>query len=384
LVRRAGAGLAALALAAACGDGEARPDGRPDSFDRRALLRRTGELLTPAYQEAAARAAALAGAVDAWCGALGGADAEPAGDAARQAWRDAIDAWQVPEAVLIGPAAMSSRTLRHRIYAWPDDSTCGVDQTVVARWNDPDGFDVAALLPGRRSLTAVEYLLFAPTLEHTCASQSAPPGWATMADADRLAARCGLAADVAADVAAHTETVRAGWAAYLASLVDAPVAQASVNVVSDALFYVDAMVKDMKLGEAAGIVENFCGTIQEPCLLEVEHRFADHGKPAIAINLATLRAAFTGTIDGEPGIGFADFLAAVGAEALAARMVDSLDGAIAAVEAIDGSLLDGLAGDYPAVVAAHAAVKRLTDDLKSQFLTVLGLDIPQDVASDND
>jgi hypothetical protein len=47
-------------------------------------------------------------------------------------------------------------------------------------------------------------------------------------------------------------------------------------------------------------------------------------------------------------------------------------------------MLEALANDYADVVAAHAAVKLFTDDLKSQFLTVLGLDIPDDVAADND
>jgi len=48
------------------------------------------------------------------------------------------------------------------------------------------------------------------------------------------------------------------------------------------------------------------------------------------------------------------------------------------------SFLAALANDYAAVVDMHAAVKLFTNDLKSQFLTVLALDIPDDVASDND
>jgi hypothetical protein len=36
------------------------------------------------------------------------------------------------------------------------------------------------------------------------------------------------------------------------------------------------------------------------------------------------------------------------------------------------------------VVATHSATKAFTDDLKSQFLTVLGLDVPDDAAADND
>jgi uncharacterized protein len=367
----------AVVAVAACGGGGGRPDAIGDRFDRAALIERIGrDLLVPVYEQLAPATADLVAAIDADC----------SGPGAEQAWRDAIDVWHRADAVLIGPAAMDSKAIRDRIYSWPigATSTCAVDQEVVAYWADPVAYDVATRLPGRRSLVAIEYLLFTPTLEHTCPSQSPPPGWATMTADDRIAARCGLAGALAADVAAQAEIVRAGFPGYVTQLAGSTSLHDAVNVVSDSLFFVDTMVKDMKLGQAAGIVVNDCATVQQPCLIEVEHRHADHGKAAILINLETLHAAFTGTIAGEPGIGFDDFLIEVGADAVAARMVGSLDGAIAAVVAIDGELVGALANDYQAVVDAHAAVKLFTDDLKSQFLTVLGLDIPDDVHSDND
>jgi predicted lipoprotein len=377
-----------LAVAgAACGNGGGggtEIDAQPDGFDRLALLERVGAHVDANYAAFATESAELATAVTAWCAALGGTDADATRAAAQQAWRDAIDVWQRAEAILVGPPAAEMNTLRDRIYSWPLASTCAVDQDVVARWTDPDTFDVATRLNNRRSLAAVEYLLFAPSLAHTCPSQSAPPGWDAMADADRLAARCGLAAAVTEDVAAQAAVVDGGWDAYLATLTGAASLQDSLNVVSDAMFYVDTMAKDMKLGETSGVVANTCGTVQEPCLAEVEHRTADHGKPALLANLRSLQVVFTGTIDGEEGTGFDDFLTALGAEDLATRMTGELEGGIAAVEALDGTMLEALASDYTDVVAAHAAVKLFTDDLKSQFLTVLGLDIPDDVAADND
>ena len=65
-------------------------------------------------------------------------------------------------------------------------------------------------------------------------------------------------------------------------------------------------------------------------------------------------------------------------------MVGALDAAIAAADALPDSFLTALSADYDRVVAAHAAAKAYTDDLKSQFLTVLALEIPDDVATDND
>jgi uncharacterized protein len=138
------------------------------------------------------------------------------------------------------------------------------------------------------------------------------------------------------------------------------------------------------LAEAAGIAVNSCGTVGERCDAEVEHLLSDHGKESIVLNLRALRTAFTGAAEGTEGPAFDDFLIEVGAEALAAKMVAQLDAAIAAAEAIPTSYNVALSSNRDAVVAAHAALKLFTDDLKSQFLTVLGLDIPDDVAGDND
>ena len=366
------------------GDDSPAPDARDDGFDRRALLERVGEHVGATYDAFATEASAMAGAIDAWCTALGGAGADTARADAEQAWRDAMDVWQAADAVLLGTPAANMKTLRNRIYSWPLVNTCAVDHDVATRWADPGSYDVTSRLDNRRSLAAVEYLLFTTGLEHTCPVSSPPPGWDAMSDADRLAARCGLAGVIAGDVAAQGAIARDGWAADLQALTGAAALQESVNVVSDALFYVDTMVKDMKLGESSGIAMNSCGTIQEPCLAEVEHRPADHGKAAMLANLRSLRAAFTGTLGGEDGVGFDDFLIAVGAGDVATRMVGELDGAIAAVEAIEGTFLVALDSDYAGIVEAHAAVKLFTDDMKSQFLTVLGLEIPDDVAGDND
>jgi hypothetical protein len=65
-------------------------------------------------------------------------------------------------------------------------------------------------------------------------------------------------------------------------------------------------------------------------------------------------------------------------------MTTHLDAAIANAVALPDSLVGALQSDYAAVVATHAAVNLFTDDLKSQFLTVLALDIPDDVAADTD
>ena len=383
--------LVPLAGAACGGDTDPGPDAADIAFDRRAMLAHLADhLWIPTYEQAATDAAALKTALDARCAALDGGTDDPA--AARAAWGAAIDAWEYADAISIGPTSAEDNKLRNRIYAWPLLAPCTIDGDVVTRWNTPASYDVATRLDNARSLAAIEYLLFNTSATSGC--PIAPAGWDALGP-DLPRARCALAASIAADVAAQTEALAAAWRpaggnyrdqlALAGTSASAIVSEReAVNMASDGLFYVDRMVKDMKVGESAGIVVNACGTIEEPCLREVEHRYADRATAAIRINLRALRAAFTGTTATADGPSFDDYLTAAGAPEVGARMTGEIDAAIALADALPESFLTALASDRAAVVALHAATRTFTNDLKSQFLTVLGLDIPADVAGDND
>jgi predicted lipoprotein len=377
----------------ACGGGSTASDAADDGFDRVAMLAHlSANLFVPTHEASVPAATALQTSVQAYCTALEGGPADTERDAARAAWAEAVDRWERTEAMLVGPAAMDNKALRDRIYAWPLANTCGVDREVVAHFADPTAYDVTAELANVRSLAAIEYLLFVDATTHTCTTT--PEGWDALA-ADLPRARCGLAAALAADVVVAAELAAEGWSPsggdYTRELVEAgtsgssiPSLHEAVNRVSDALFYVDTMVKDMKVGEAGGIVINACGAIEEPCVREVEHRHADRATAAIRLNLRTLREAFTGTTEAADGPSFDDHLRLLGATALADRMTASIDAAIAAADALPDSFLTALAEDRESVVAFHVLLRAFTDDLKSEFLTVLGLEIPDDVAGDND
>jgi uncharacterized protein len=396
--------LLAAVTAGGCDGGTPAPDGPTDSFDRPAMLAHLGQrVLLPIQEAFATRAAALAPAVGAYCDALDAGAPEATLEAARGAFRDAVDAWQAADALLIGPAALDMNTLRARIYAWPLLSSCGLDRDTVTVWTNPGGYDVSTRLPNVRSLTSIEYLLHTTATAHTCPTE--PAGWGALG-ANLPRARCRLAQRLAADVAAQGAALHDAWRPERGDFVGALAragqsgspfrsAHAAVNEVSDALFYVDSMVKDMKLGEAAGLAANVCGTVEAPCLREVELGLSDRAAFAIRTNLAALRQVFTGAAPAGDGPGFDDFLRALGQGELADRMTAELDDAIAKAAAMPDGFVAALTtdrdgdgdvdiADYPEIVAVHAAVKQFTDDLKSQFLTVLALEIPDDVAADND
>jgi predicted lipoprotein len=373
--------LVLCALLAACGNGGTSRDAMPDDgFDRNALLAHlTQKLFLPISAQAHATTTALIPAIGDYCNALDASSVGTTLETARAAWRDAMDAWEAADAVLVGPAAMDNKTLRDRIYGWPLLSTCGVDRDTASRWTDPASYDIDAKLANVRSLASIEYLLFPPFASHTCASS--PAGWDAIG-ADIPRARCRLAQTIALDVGKAATDVDIAWREYAAVLSTA--GHPGVNLVSDGMFYVDRMVKDMKLAEAAGIAINACGTVGTPCPQEVELRYSDRGTFAIRINLATLRAAFTGMTPAGDGPGFDDFLIAADHPEVAQRMTAALDAAVAKAAALPDSFNAALTSDHPKIVELHAAVRLFTNDVKSQFLTVLSLDIPDDVAADND
>lgn len=375
------------------GETKRTPDAAPDGFDRSAMLGHFAhEILLPMQTAFAAKAAALPAAIDAYCDALDAGAAGTTLESARSAWAQTIDLWQRAEAVLIGPAAMDTKALRSKIYAWPSIATCSIDFNTAAHWSDPASFDITTKLINVRSLSAIEYLLHPPNDNHTCSTT--PQGWDALG-ADVPRARCRMAEVIAKDVAAQAANLESQWQPsggdYANILANAgqsgsPFATAheAVNVVTGGVFYVDYVVKDMKIAEPAGITDNTCGTVGSPCLLELELPFSDRTTYAVRANLAALREIFTGTTPTADGPGFDDFLRAVGHPDVADRMTASLDAAIAAAAQLPTSFTGALTSDYTKVVAAHDAVRTFTTDLKSQFLTLLALELPKDVPTDND
>jgi uncharacterized protein len=368
-----------------CSSPASNIDAPSDGFDRTAMLTHLAtNVLLPMQADVDAKTAGLPAAIDAYCTALD----TPTHDAAVAAWAQAVDAWERADAVLIGPAAMNQKDLRYKIYSWPLLAPCGLDRDTVTYWTAPASYDIALQPPNERSLLAIEYLLFTTNTAHTCPTE--PVGWTGLGP-DLPKARCKLAHAIATDVAAQTAAVHTAWRTdggnYVGVLSTAGQSGSSissahegVNRLSDGLFYVDRILKDMKIAEPAGIAANVCATVEMPCLAEVELSLSNRSSFAIRANLDALERVFTG-VDGPS---FDDFLRAVGQDELAQRMTTNLDAAIAKANALPDDFVTTLQTNRPLVVDTHAAITLFTTDLKTQFLTVLALDIPDDVAADND
>jgi hypothetical protein len=147
-----------------------------------------------------------------------------------------------------------------------------------------------------------------------------------------------------------------------------------------AMFYIDKSLKDIKLARPAGLKD--CSA--DVCLEDVESPWAGVSKENAVANLAAFRELFWAGPSGDEGVGFDDWLTAVGEGALGDEMLADTDAAIEALEAIDGSFVEALTADADALDVSHAAVVELTDDLKGDFPVVLMLNIPTEAAGDAD
>jgi predicted lipoprotein len=368
-----------------------------DAFDRTALLAHLGaDIIVPAVEDADDAVRQLQKAVASYCQAVGTADESESRTTAQAAWKRAMVAWQFVEMMKIGPTAENRGALRDQIYSWPATSSCAVDQDVMVLRAQPATFDITTRLTTRRGLAAIEYLLFTTSFEHTCPASSAPEGWATLSNPQRSEARCRFAEVAIDDVALRTNIVRSGWdpgqGNFLGQLTSAgssgssfAKAQDGVNAISDALFYLDLMTKGKKLAAPMGISINRCGSEGQVCVSDLESVHARHARENIQANLESFHRMFLGNDkDGHAGIGFDDFLSELGSAELAATMIADLDAARAAINAIETPLDQAIVNSPDQVVVVHDRIKAVCDQLKSQFLTILGLEIPDAAAGDND
>ncbi|MBW2462663.1 MAG: imelysin family protein [Deltaproteobacteria bacterium] len=365
-----------------------------DPVEARRVLDSIAHLVVVPTTEASASAmATLASATEAH--ALSGLPEDRV--ASQEAWRAAMQPWEQVEMLQFGPAGPQTTpgglSLREQVYSWPLTNRCSIDQGLVAQsYADPEM--LAADLVNVRGLDAMEYLLFHDGPDNGCSPLSpinADGTWAALGPDELGVRRAAYAATLGALTKDEADTLAAAWdpaagdfAGQLASAGDTSetysTTQEALNEVIRAMFYIDLDVKDVKLGQPLG--SGACRTPTCPEL--VESREAAASKEHIVANLQAFQQLFLGGPDAESGAGFDELLAGVGEQPLAERMIGNIEAAIAAVEAIDGSLQFAVEANTQSVADAQAAIALITDDLKGPFVTALSLRVPSEGAGDSD
>jgi predicted lipoprotein len=356
------------------------------AFTKEALLGAFGTCAATRAHTFRERAAALDVAVKALVAAPGA----PAQTAAREAFNKAMEAWQPMDVLQYGPTASSlvtgGRDLRDNIYAWPLFGRCAVEEGMVAKTYEAATFGTQ--LVNRRGLAALDYLLFYEGVDSGCtAGTPEEAAWNALSVDERAARKRAYAAAAAADVLKRAVALDEAWDPAKGNFVGTmrsagpgnttyATAQAAIQTVGIALFYLDATVKDAKLGEPLNALCAKASCLETP--------FSAQAKANIRHNLEAARLLLEGCDGNYAGLGFDDLLASVGAPAVAATLHTQLVAAQAALDAIEEPELgQAMAQDKASVQALRDAVAAITTTLKTTFVTVLGFELTS-IPTDND
>jgi predicted lipoprotein len=365
----------------------------PAGFDKKAVLKAAGDCALGRYRSFEGTARALSDAAHAW-----GADPLDSGkrDVTRQAWKVAMANWSEAELFRFGPAAPSSlpggEDLRDPIYPWPLVSRCRIEEQLVDKTYTRPEFTTS--LVNGRGLSAIEYLAFYDRSDNACSSFStinANNTWAALGTTEIARRKAEYAAAVADDVLATVGKLLRAWdpaGGNYAQELSSPGSgkriyatdQDAFNALNEALFYMELTVKDAKIARPLGLRD--CPN--PTCPEAMESIYSRTSKEQLKANLVGFRRIFEGCADDGSGLAFDDLLRAVGADDLANRMVADLADIQKAVDELEGSLEDALASSPAKVQNLFTLVKKLTDTLKTEFVSVLNLELPKASEGDND
>lgn len=367
-------------------------------FSRAGLIAAAADCAVWHYCVFEEQAVALEGALS----ALVTAPSAESEASAQEAFFAALSAWQRAELFRFGPAARSTepggQDLRDLIYAWPVGPECKVDeQTVSQSYRAPafHSLDFVASPVSGRTLNALEYLLFARTFTNGCSQFNpinADGTWAALSRDEITSRRREYALEVARDVSTRSRALLDAWspsggnfrAVFTGSgpgNTTFPSEQAVLNAVSNALFYLDVELKDVKLATPLGLTPECTAAA---CPNAVESTYTDRSLAYVRENVIGFRRLFEGCGEGFAGLGFDDWLRDVGASDLADRMTADLRAIDGVIDAVPGSLSEAVVSNRDAALAVHTAVKAVTDELKTEMVTVLNLELPAASEGDND
>ena len=363
-------------------------------------------VIIPNYEDLATKTAALSAAtgVNQYCDAIGTADEATELEAVKTAWRGAADAFAMTDPHAVGPIADNSGTQRDRInsYVGVFLSECSIDKSVIQR-NDSD-FSLSSKSSNQRGLGAIEYLLFETDQSHACAPQiDVTANWNALTEGDRRKQRCDYAERLATDISTAAAEVVASWKAddgnYRADFVAASSAGESLQDLTDVMIiHMDKEAKDRKVGIPTGVKAE-CSSLSCPEL--VENPYTETSLTSIKKNLEGFVALF----NGGTGSGFDDLITAEGYESTVTDLLAKAQAAIANVDASSVSLLDqatAIVSETQETACSNAYVspdtnvadysgcaltglmKRVSDILKIDFVTIVGVNLPGRVQADND
>ena len=365
-------------------------------------------VIMPNYADLTAKSADFSktdGSLANYCAAIGTGTETSTRTTAQTEWKTVMAAIQRTETHALGPAANNSDTLRNRIYSFASQylNTCELDQSVILSENAD--FVLAERSSNQKGHGALEYLLFNDTLTHSCAEIiPTTENWNAQSEIDRKTKRCNYGKLLAADIAEASASVNSAWKAdgsdYRADFISEANAGANVQAMSDALIVMmDKQAKDRKLSYPVGIKQE-CSTIS--CPENTESKYSETSFENVKNNVQSFIDLFTGGT----GSGFEDLIIDADFAATATNIETTAQAVVTAITNNSGTSIydqassitdattegactnaygapDTVSADYSACSIAGLA-KKVTDLLKIDFVTIVNVNLPGSVQSDND
>lgn len=308
----------------------------------------------------------------------------------KESWKKSVSTWHQLEAFKYGPIAKDGEASALRIYSWPLNNHCRVDLE-IAKISENQNYQLKNNV-ALRSLSTVEGIIFTKDGEHNCpAEPDFLKNWKNKKIVDRRVDQCRYLKLLTGDLKIEAKKVHDEWRIdvgnypvkilrdqVLGKKVDA------VNSLSQSLFFIEKITKDIKLGAPTGII----GCAREYCPEMIEHALSKTSLEAIHANLLGFKKVFNGQNfqTGKEGFGFDDYLVSEGYGEVARKMNQSLDLAIVNFEkAMKISDLEKLLKDFKKeecnestsdnrkneACALFQDIRGLTNLLKNDFLLAL-------------
>lgn len=371
--------------------------------EQKLLLAVAEEIILPNYEtlkEAAATFNAPNGPLETYCSL--GSEALAGGSGFRDSFHQLVNAVEATEMHALGPAMANGAQLRNKISSYHAGpvSTCGIDEIAVLSENA--GFDLSERPANQRGMGALDYLLFNKSLLHSCPPQaSITSDWNELSESLRFEARCAAAKLLSADLANAASTIHDAWhpdeGDFSSEFTEEATVGQNLQSLTDAMFFLEEGAKDAKLGNPLGIVAA-CSSTTCPNMIQFPH--SKLSLAAVNANVISFQALF----DVNEETGFDAVIAERGFDDVSQRFTDNTQVARTYMETIEtdlniqvdlvesGSETDCMNAAANPDVASEALpactlyglIKRVVDDMKIDFVTILNVNLPGGTRADND
>ena len=351
--------LSLVFLLAACKDSG---DDDAVNFDRTAMLSNYADnLIIPAFAEAAAKAQDLEAAWQAFLGQSGETELL----ACRDAWLDAILAWQEASLYNIGPAGEEGLSMA----LVQELSTFPVDAALIEDYIDAGDYSLDNSDRDTRGFLALDYLLFGDGDD-----------LAMMVAGLSTTERQSYVSAVIEHLVDELERVDAAWDGYRTEFVDSDGTSvgSSTSLLYNEFLKSFELLKNLKVALPTGKQAGQTGP--EPEL--VEAYYSGHSLTIIEEHLAALERVYYGrSVTGTDGSGLEDYLQeVVGGPELVSLTENQWSSVLSAYEAVPATpALSELAETENIELSSfHTELQKQTRYFKSDMSSLLGIAITFD------